>query len=236
MHRRYNLFVFFMQETKEMLPVEIYQSLQNVPISAPALIAEMGRYTPNGKYKSPAAKLSALEKGGDIIRLKRGLYVLNSAALGYPVSAPICAQHIYGPSYLSMQWALSYYGLIPERTYVYTSVTTKRTRLFDTPLGRFSYHQVAQDYYHIGITMQKIDDLTCLVASPEKALADAILMDMYVPYNSRKALATYLEEDLRMDMDAVMRMDTSVLQTCAQCGRKQQTLSNLIHLIEHDRL
>ena len=219
-----------------MLPVGIYQSLRNVPISAPALIAEIGRYMPSGKYKSPAAKLSALEKNGDIIRLKRGLYVLNGGALGYPISAPICAQHIYGPSYLSMQWALSYYGLIPEQTYVYTSMTTKRTRLFDTPLGRYSYHQVASDYYPIGITMQTIDNWTCLVASPEKALADTILMDMYVPYNSRKALATYLEEDLRMDMGAVMRMDTSILQSCAQSGRKQQTLNNLIHIIQHDRL
>ena len=236
MHRKYKIFAFSVRETKEMLPVEIYQSLRNVPISSPALIAEIGRYTPNGKYKSPAAKLSALEKGGDIIRLKRGLYVLDSATLGYPISAPICAQHIYGPSYLSMQWALSYYSLIPERAYVYTSVTTKRTRLFDTPLGRFSYHQVAPNYYSIGITIQEIDNLKCLVASPEKALADAILMDIYVPYNSRKALATYLEEDLRMDMDAVMRMDTSVLQSCSQCGRKQQTLNNLIHLIKHDRL
>ena len=225
-----------MHKIEEMLPIEIYQSLRNVPIAAPALIAEIGRYTPNGNYKSPAAKLSALEKQGDIIRLKRGLYVLNCTAYGYPPSAPICAQHIYGPSYLSMQWALSYYGLIPEKTYVYTAVTTKRTRLFDTPLGRFSYHQVASDYYPIGIAIQTIDNWRCLVASPEKALADAILMDMYVPYNSRKALAAYLEEDLRMDMDALMRMDTSILQACAQCGRKQQTLTNLIHLINHDRL
>ena len=90
---------------------------------------------------SPSEKIRALEKDGQLIRLKRGLYVVSDEVSGKPVNACLCANHIYGPSYVSLQWALRWYGLIPERVHTMTSVTTKRPRVFENSLGRFTYEQ-----------------------------------------------------------------------------------------------
>ena len=177
-------------------------------------------------------KLSQMEKSGEVIRLKRGLYVIDGSILGYPPSAPICSNHIYGPSYLSRHWALSYYGLIPERVYELTAVCFKRTRTFENKLGRFSYRQVPEDYYPIGIKTEKYDGMTFMVASPEKALCDMILTDSYVPCLSMAALHTYLEEDIRLDMDELGSFDVDILSRCAQCGRKSRTIENLIKIIK----
>ena len=84
-----------------------------------------------GYLSSPREKIRAVEKDGQLIRLKRGLYVVDERVSGKPVNVRLCANHIYGPSYVSLQWALRWYGLIPERVYTMTSVTTKRSRTFE---------------------------------------------------------------------------------------------------------
>ena len=65
----------------------------------------------------PSKKVQSLEKSGELIRLKRGLYVVNPEISGKPICAPLCANHIYGPSYVSLRWALRWYGLIPEQVH-----------------------------------------------------------------------------------------------------------------------
>ena len=87
----------------------------------------------------PNEKIRALEKDGQLIRLKRGLYVVSSEVSGEPVNACLCANHIYGPSYVSLQYALRYYGLIPEQVFTVTSMTMKHSMVFYTPLARFDY-------------------------------------------------------------------------------------------------
>ena len=206
--------------------IDVIKKIRNTPISGEELVAMLG------DYKSPTMKLSQMEKSGEVIRLKRGLYVIDGSVLGYPPSAPICSNHIYGPSYLSRHWALSYYGLIPERVYELTAVCFKRTRTFENKLGRFSYRQVPEDYYPIGIKTEKYDGMTFMVASPEKALCDMILTDSYVPCLSMTALHTYLEEDIRLDMDELGSFDIDILSLCAQCGRKSRTIENLIKIIK----
>lgn len=215
-----------------MIDISIYDSIRNIPISASELAALIGERQKGRTYCSPRNKLVSLEKKGKIIRLKRGLYVLNSTNFGFPLSAPICSNHIYGPSYLSSQWALSYYGAIPERTTVYTATTIKRSRNFENTLGMFTYNQVGQQYFNIGIRNVIIDDAQCLIASPEKALADLILFDNYVPSKSVRSLYQYLEEDIRLDMDELKHFNTAILQQCADTGRKKSTIKNLIKIIE----
>ena len=85
----------------------------------------------------PGKKIQSLEKEGELIRLKRGLYVVNPEISGKQISMPLCANHIYGPSYVSLRWALRWYGLIPEQVYRMTSTTIKRSRSFETPIGCF---------------------------------------------------------------------------------------------------
>ena len=98
---------------------------------------------------SPSEKIRALEKEGQLIRLKRGLYVVSEEVSRKPVNACLCANHIYGPSYVSQQWALRWYGLIPEQVYTMTSVTTKHSRKFENSLGRFTYEQVKPEYFAV---------------------------------------------------------------------------------------
>lgn len=81
-------------------------------------------------YKSVNNKISELEKSGKIIRLKKGMYVVSSKESGKLLSMELIANHIYGPSYVSMESALCYYGLIPESVYIMRSMTTKHSKGF----------------------------------------------------------------------------------------------------------
>lgn len=184
-----------------------------------------------GYLSSPNEKVRALEKDGQLIRLKRGLYVVNSELSGKPVNACLCANHIYGPSYVSLQWALRWYGLIPEQVHTMTSVTTKRSRAFENSLGRFTYEQVEKDYFAIGINNVSEEGITFLIASREKALCDMLLHDSYLPSQSIKGLLRYLEEDIRFDMDQLSTFDVSVIEACASQGRKENIMNNLIKII-----
>ena len=90
------------------------------------------------ELKSANKKVTWLEKQGVIIRLKRGLYVINPEYSGKALSSELIANHLYAPSYISMSTALRYYGLIPEAVYVHQSMTIKHSRCFQTPVGSSS--------------------------------------------------------------------------------------------------
>lgn len=205
---------------------EVVKTLKNTPVSGKVLIGLIGNFADTAK------RLARMEHSGEIIRLKRGLYVVDGSDFGFPPSMPICSNHIYGPSYVSLQWALSFYGLIPERVYSMTAVTVKRSRDFSNKLGRFTYMQVPEHYFHIGISIATNDGANFLIATPEKALCDMILADPYVPNLSIVALKRYLEEDLRFDTDELEHFDIEIIRQCAECGRKKSTLTNLIKIIE----
>ena len=181
---------------------------------------------------APNEKIRALEKDGQLIRLKRGLYVVDKRVSGKPINVRLCANHIYGPSYVSLQWALRWYGLIPERVYTMTSITTKRSREFENELGRFTYRQVKPNYFPIGIRSVEENDVNCLMASPEKALCDTMLYDSYLPSQSVVRLQQYLEEDMRFDMDVLGDLDVCIIEACAQNGGKKQIFYNLIKIIK----
>jgi predicted transcriptional regulator of viral defense system len=183
-------------------------------------------------YSSPMEKIRSLERDEQIIRLKKGMYVVSDDVSDKPINLCLCANHIYGPSYVSLQWALRWYGLIPEKVYMLTSVTTKRTRTFENKLGTFSYIQVPRTYFPIGVKTQEEGETTYLLATPEKALCDTILHDNYVPSLSVIGLREYLEQDLRFNMDALTDFDINVIEECASHGRKQNIFRNLIKLIK----
>lgn len=84
-------------------------------------------------YKRPRDRITELLKKKEIIRVKKGIYVFGEKYARRPFSREILANMIYGPSYISLDYALHYFGLIPERVEAVTSVTTKRSRRFSTP-------------------------------------------------------------------------------------------------------
>ncbi len=200
--------------------------LGNIPIQSGTLHSVFERWA------SPQEKVLRLERDGQLIRLKRGLYVVSSEVSGRDVDLRLCANHIYGPSYVSLQWALRCYGMIPERVMMMTSVTTKHSRTFENALGTFYYRQVPHSYFPIGIREVEHDGIVCLMASPEKALCDTIIAAAYIPSQSVSALREYLEDDLRLDMDALRTLDIGIIEQCANEGLKTLTLRNLIKIIE----
>ena len=200
----------------------------NIPITTDILYGCFNRLS------SPDDKILALEKGGELIRLRRGLYVVNQELSGKPYAKGLYANHIYGPSYVSLQWATHWYGLIPEMVTMVTSVTTQRSRHYDSPIGRYAYYHMQEGYYNIGIRMVKDEKngVTMLMATPEKALCDTIMHDRYIPGQSVKALWQYLEEDIRFDTDALRDFDINIIEQCAQYQRKTNILQNLIKIIK----
>lgn len=207
------------------MTVALAKTFRNIPIKSGEIISQLG------DYKAPSMKIQNMERAKEIIRLKKGMFIVNGSDYGFPISKPICSNHIYGPSYLSLQWALSYYGLIPERVYMVTAVTIKRSRKFENELGVFSYRQVPEDYYPIGITIEEHDGTNILIATPEKALCDMILADPYIPNDSIEGLYRYLEEDIRFDIDELAKFNIQIIEECAKCGRKTRILNNLIKII-----
>ena len=181
---------------------------------------------------SPEKKVQALEKSGEFIRLKRNLFIINKELTGKETDARLCANHIYGPSYVSFQWALRHYGMIPEQVFLMTSATTKRSRSFETPLGNFNYVQVPAPYFPIGVSCWEEQGIGFLMATREKALCDTILLDDFVPRQSIKSLVAYLEEDIRLDMDILTELDLNIIEQCSRIGRKSQIFQNLIKTIK----
>lgn len=123
------------------------------------------------------------------------------------------ANQIYGPSYLSFEYALSYYGMIPERVEVLTSATTGVNKKFNSPIGTFLYRHLPQKKYPIGVTLIKLDDYhSALFATPEKALLDQIYVAKGLSQNS---LRQYLLEDLRIDEEKLTSLSLSTLNAIA---------------------
>ena len=172
-------------------------------------------------------KARRLEQEGHIVRLKRGLYV-RSDDDGASIIPMLIANHLYGPSYVSMHTALRHYGLIPERVYETQSMTIKHSRSFDTPIGRFSYYSCPQNYFPLGIRQESQDADTYLVASPEKALCDLIVKSSGLTATSIKSLKSWLADDLRFDMDALSHFDVTLLE---QCGKHVPVKNNIITLL-----
>ena len=199
---------------------------KNIPVQTSAIASLYPNIT------SVNRKVANLEKEGRIIRLKRGMYVVNPNESGRLLSLGLIGNVLYGPSYVSMLTALREYGLIPERVEVIESMTTHLTVSFENPVGRFEYHHCAKDYYSIGITQREEEGITYLIATPEKALCDYIVCTPRLPLRFIKDTYIFLEEDLRLDMDAFMEMNVDVFRQCAAVSKKQQAINNLIKILE----
>src|SRR5580692_8559792 len=108
--------------------------------------------TPDSRY----GKIKRLLAQGKLLHVRRGLYCLTEE-LGYltkPHSLEL-AQHIYGPSYISLESALSFHRLIPEAVYTVTSATAKRSKEFRTPLGVFSYLRLPLESFYVEVELIK---------------------------------------------------------------------------------
>lgn len=145
-------------------------------------------------YASPADKLSSLAKEGTYIQIIKGLYETDRSTPGY-----LIAESIYGPSYLSFEFALSYHGFIPEAVYTFTSATfeKKKKKKYETPFGTFTYRDIPSRAYAYGVEIVQEGEYSYKIATPEKALCDQLYKMKGVA--NYKELEELLYEDLRIE-------------------------------------
>jgi len=188
-------------------------------------------------YARPRDRITTLLRKGTIIRVRKGLYIFGDDDRRRPCSREILANLIYGPSYISLEYALARYGIIPERVEAVTSVTVGRSRKFSTPVGLFTYHMIPMTAFRTGVDQVEAGDgRSFLMAVPEKALADKLRLDR-VAIHARKALQAWLFEDLRMDPATIRAMNPELLESYAACyrSRKILLLSRFIRRLGRDR-
>ncbi len=182
-------------------------------------------------YRKPRDRITRLLASGAIMRVKKGLYCFGEAFRREPLSREYLANLIYGPSYVSLEYALSHHGLIPERVETITSITTRRSRDFDTPFGTFSYRMLKGPRYAVGAILETAGKTSFLVASPEKALADKVWTDKRFSGLRLSDYDAYLSDDLRIDREALSRFDYSRLQVIATAYGSAK-INNLVRYLK----
>lgn len=203
----------------------LLNAIGNVPITASVIESLYP------ELRSPDKKVVWLEKQGYIIRLKRGLYVVNPKHTGKTLSSELIANHLYTPSYVSMSTALRYYGLIPEAVYVHQSMTVKHSRSFQTPIGNYDYKYISRDAFSVGVRSVNMGDYAFLIASPEKALCDLIANSSKVNLRYLKDVEIYLEQDIRMDMDEFYKFDATILGNYSKVGKKADSIATVLKFL-----
>jgi predicted transcriptional regulator of viral defense system len=184
-------------------------------------------------YKRPNDKILSLKAHGIIEPIKKGLYIAGRSIRSERPENALLANHILGPSYLSMESALSHYGLIPEKVFAVTSMTTKSSRKFETSIGVYTYTNLPLPYYAFGLTMVSFStDQMAMVASPEKALCDKIATTAGINLRSLTAARNYVLDNLRMEESDLTKFDTIAMSSWLENTPKRDSIEMLIKMIE----
>lgn len=166
------------------------------------------------KYSNKNNKISRDLRDGKLFKIINGLYETDANTPGY-----LLASSIYGPSYISFEYALSRYGLIPERVSTITcaSFDKKKVKQYTTDFGVFTYRDVPKLAYPEEVLLKKEGEYSYQIATPEKALCDKLYA--LRPLNNYSNLETMLFQDLRIDLEEFNKLDS----------KKIENLSKLYH-------
>lgn len=163
------------------------------------------------EYSNIYQKINNECKKGILVKIKRGLYT-DDLYNDKEVIANIC----YSPSYISFEYALSYYGVIPEYVSTFTSATfgKKNNKIYRMKDATFDYQSVPDEVFPMGVLLMKNSKgISYKFASKEKALCD-LLYSKY-PVRSIKDLKMLLFEDMRIDEDEFLKMDAEFMKEIA---------------------
>lgn len=146
------------------------------------------------RYSNPSAKIARMVKNKELIPITKGLYETDSTVQGHCLAGVI-----YGPSYLSFEFALAWHNLIPEAVYTFTSATCgkNRKKQYNTPFGVFTYRDVPTSVFPYGTRLYEENGYAYIIASAEKAICDCLYKCS--PVNNKKELRQLLFEDMRID-------------------------------------
>lgn len=183
-------------------------------------------------YKKPRDKIRGLIKDKDIVRVKKGLYVLGKE-YNKSYNKFILANLIYGPSYITGQTALAFWNMIPERVELTISMTMKRKKQFETPVGRFSYLYCPKKVFSIGVRLEDAgDQKSFLIASPEKALCDMTAMQTHI--STKREMKEFLEL-MRLDYSVNKDLDLSLLEEI-KTGYRRQSIKLLLNCLKENHV
>ena len=153
-------------------------------------------------YANPKTKLSRMVKQGKYFQIARGLYETDKNVPGH-----LLAGSIYGPSYISFEYALGFYGMIPEAVYTITSATfeKKKKKKYETAFGTFTYWDVPSAAFPLNIRLIQEGSYFYRIAEPEKALCDQLYT--MPPAKNIKLLAELLFDDLRIEETELLKLE-----------------------------
>lgn len=179
-------------------------------------------------YSNPLDKIKREADSGVLIRITRGLYETDSS-----IDPCFLASSILSPSYLSFDWALSYYGLIPEKVVAITSASldVRKNKTFINKFGRYEYSDIPVSAFSEGLTYLRSGDYIVKIATKEKAICDSLAKWRVV--NSVKALKELLFLDKRIDVDEFSTCDFKLMIRLAYLYKKSN-LNILIKLIRKE--
>lgn len=143
------------------------QTMKKRPVFTPDEL-----HTAGEAAKHEFVQLSNWSRNGKVVRLRKGLYTLTDADRTVPLNVLWLANRLYEPSYVSLEYALSYYGLIPEAIGSITSVSTRKSKAFKTPLGLFRYSSLKTEDFFGFVSVDTPDKQAFWMATPEKAVLD----------------------------------------------------------------
>ncbi len=159
-------------------------------------------------YKNINLKVCYEVKKGKLIRIKKGLFSSN-----IEIDAPLLANVCYSPSYISFEYALSYYGLIPEYVSNITSATYKKknNKIYDINKLCLIYNCIPEKAFYYGIVFKNNEEgIKFKIACKEKALCDVLYIKY--PVRSIKDLKTLLFDDLRIDEEQFYKLDFNLIK------------------------
>ena len=178
-------------------------------------------------YINIKSKINREVHSGKLIQITRGLYETDANVTG-----KYLAGRIFGPSYLSFDYALSLYGLIPEavyKTYTSASFQKKKTKKFENQYGLFTYRDIPSDVYPLGVLLYEENGYSYQIATPEKAMCDKLYS--LPPVSNLTEFSALLFDDLRIDENEFKKLDMEVIEKLAPLYRA----NNLKFLIKFVR-
>lgn len=143
-----------------------YDKFSNCPLITPQMVYALG-----GDWRCVQVQMSRWVKAGKLIKLAREKYVLSPLYQKKEFSSVYVANHLVYPSYVSLEYALSFFDLIPEAVFSVTSVTPLRPVFYQTGSGNFMYRHIKQEMFW-GYESQSERTKEAMIACPEKALLD----------------------------------------------------------------
>jgi hypothetical protein len=184
-------------------------------------------------YKRPQDKISELVRQQKLIPVKRGVFVPGPRLRLQQPEPFLLANHLFGPSYVSLETALSYWRIIPEQVFEIASITTERAKEFQTPVGRFTYTHLPLPYYAFGqMPVTLAEKQVALLASPEKALCDKLISTPGLLFRGRAPLKDWLLEEMRMDREALRNLQTRMMRSWLKDVPKKKVIKLLIDILD----